>query len=138
MKKFKMPLVWHNCETCPPEEDHNPWLIYTDGDNIYTCEYWKETGFPIAKKILHDFWWADLANTVREFKKPDLSAPTTVHLSPVCSCGYEIKDLKVNQSVDEDGRKYSFPFYPTRCPKCGRWIESMDVKDEYLEAFVNP
>ena len=69
MNKFKMELTWHNCLTHPPKEDYNPWLIYTNGHNIFDCAYCKEDGFPIKEERLHEFWWADLLQTIRETKE---------------------------------------------------------------------
>ena len=47
MDKFKMELTWHNCKTYPPKEIYNPWLIYTDGNNIDSFAYYKKYGFPV-------------------------------------------------------------------------------------------
>lgn len=72
MDKFKMELTWHNCKTRPPKEDYNPWLIYTNGYNIFDCAYCKEDGFQIKDDRLHEFWWADLLQTIhgtKEFKE---------------------------------------------------------------------
>lgn len=66
MDKFKMDLTWHNCKTCPPEEDYNPCIIYTDGDDICSFKYWKKYGFPIAENVLHNYWWTDIRRTIRE------------------------------------------------------------------------
>ena len=66
MDKFKMELTWHNCKTCPPKENYNPWLIYTNGYDIDYCAYYKKYGFPINNGDLHEFWWADISRTVRE------------------------------------------------------------------------
>ena len=135
MKKFKMQLVWHNCETCPPEEDYNECLIYTNGANIYHCEYFKEAGFPIKSEFLHDFWWADLHTTVSEFKKPDPTHTTKVHMLPVCDCGYVVNGLEViNQYGDVFNEEYPV-FSPRLCPKCGRLIESVDISNEFFEVF---
>lgn len=67
MDKFEMKLTWHNCKHHPPKEEYNPWLIYTNGQSIDSLEYYKKYGFPIDENILHNFWWADLSRTVREF-----------------------------------------------------------------------
>lgn len=64
MNKFKMELTWHNCKTCPPEEEWNTCLAYTDGNDIAWCVYNKR--FPIKEDELHKFWWADVRRTVRE------------------------------------------------------------------------
>ena len=66
MDKFKMELTWHNCKTCPPKEEYNPFLIYTNGRYIDYFRYYKRWGFPIAKSELHEYWWADISRTVRE------------------------------------------------------------------------
>jgi hypothetical protein len=66
MEKFKMELTWHNCKTCPPEEDFNSWLVYTNGNHIDYCAYYKKYGFPIDDSRLHEYWWADLRRTVHE------------------------------------------------------------------------
>lgn len=72
MDKFTMELTWHNCKTCPPEEDYNHWLVYTNGRDVGSCSYHKSFGFPISDDMLHDFWWADLSRAVHqsaEFKE---------------------------------------------------------------------
>lgn len=66
MDKFKMELTWHNCKTYPPKEIYNPWLIYTDGNNIDSFAYYKKYGFPVTDDELHKYWWADISRTVRE------------------------------------------------------------------------
>lgn len=35
MSKMKMELVWHNCETCRPEEEYNACLYLTNGDDYF-------------------------------------------------------------------------------------------------------
>lgn len=72
MDKFKMELTWHNCKTYPPKEKYNPWLVYTNGYHTDFCVYDKRYGFPIDEDDLHEYWWADIAQTVRgasEFKE---------------------------------------------------------------------
>lgn len=66
MDKFKMELTWHNCETCPPKEVFNPWLVYTNGYHVSSIAYYKKYGFPVPKDQLHEYWWADISRTVRE------------------------------------------------------------------------
>lgn len=66
MNKFKMELTWHNCKTCPPEEEFNPWLVHTNGYHVGWGAYYKKYGFPIDENELHAYWWADLSRTVRE------------------------------------------------------------------------
>ena len=69
MDKFKIELTWHNCETCPPTENYNPFLIYTNGIETDHCQYYKKWGFPVDKNELHEYWWADIKRTVRESKE---------------------------------------------------------------------
>ena len=69
MEKFKMELTWHNCKTHTPKENHNPWLVYTNGYDIAYGAYDKRYGFPIDKDDLHEYWWADIAQTVRGSSK---------------------------------------------------------------------
>lgn len=77
MDKFKMELTWHNCKTCPPKENYNPWLVFTNGYDIDYCAYYKKYGFPVEQDMLHEFWWADLSRTVREsFKFEEASDDT--------------------------------------------------------------
>ena len=45
MQKFKMELTWHSCETCPPEEDYNPYLLITDGDIVKEVVWRKDRGW---------------------------------------------------------------------------------------------
>ena len=71
MDKFKMELTWHNCKTCPPEEDCNNWIVYTNGRDVGSFAYYKSFGFPIGEDMLHKFWWADISRTVRESDKFD-------------------------------------------------------------------
>lgn len=72
MDKFKMELTWHNCKKCPPSENYNPWLVYTNGNYIGYCEYHKKYGFPFNDDILEKFWWADLRQTVHNTKEFNL------------------------------------------------------------------
>lgn len=74
MDKFKMVLTWHNCETCPPEEDYNDELYVTDGVEVYHVEYSKDRGWwswgfddYFTKEELRECWWADLRRTLCEF-----------------------------------------------------------------------
>ena len=77
--KFKMELTWHSCDTCPPEEDYNPYLLITDGDTVVASVWRKDCGWYIfgkwyvAPKLGGGLcWWADLKQTVRktsEFKR---------------------------------------------------------------------
>ena len=69
MDKFKIDLTWHNCKTCPPKESFNSFLIITNGKHIDYCSYHKNYGFPVSEDELHEYWWADLARTVRESKE---------------------------------------------------------------------
>lgn len=69
MDKFKMELTWHNCKTCPPAENYNPYLIYTNGSTVEACSYYKKYGFPVMDDELDQYWWADLRRTVRECNK---------------------------------------------------------------------
>ena len=69
MDKFKMELTWHNCKTCPPKENYNPCLVYTNGYDIDYCKYYKRYGFLIPEDRLHEFWWADVSRSVRESEK---------------------------------------------------------------------
>lgn len=69
MDKFKMELTWHNCKTCPPEENYNPYLVCTNGSSVEAITYYKKYGFPIADDELHEFWWADLRRTIRNTKE---------------------------------------------------------------------
>ena len=66
--KFKMNLTWHNCETCPPEEDYNSYWFGTNGTVVVPAEYRKGHGFFFQEKLINDddIWWADLEQTVRE------------------------------------------------------------------------
>ena len=71
--KFKMELTWHNCETCPPEEEYNPYLFLTDGRGVIFAEYRKGKGFFFDEKLVvaDSLWWADIEQTVQgceEFK----------------------------------------------------------------------
>lgn len=69
MDKFKMELTWHNCATCPPTESYNPYLVYTDGQTVEACTYYKKYGFPVFESELQYYWWADLRRTVRGCKE---------------------------------------------------------------------
>ena len=78
MDKFKMELTWHNCETHPPKEDFNSYLLVTDGwdikemrwvksDNVFVNKYSEIKG-----ENLVNWWWADMIQTVhktQEFKE---------------------------------------------------------------------
>lgn len=71
-KKFKMPIVWHNCYDCPPEELWNEKLWVTDGKYVFPVTYekscgWynKESGDYLPFELIWQYWWADLEQTVR-------------------------------------------------------------------------
>jgi hypothetical protein len=79
--KFTMPLTWHNCHSCPPEELSNSYLLATDGSYVYSMSWRKGNGYLIATQLgvrgiraseLENWWWADIEQTVKEcleFKK---------------------------------------------------------------------
>lgn len=69
MDKFKMELTWHNCKTCPPEENYNPYLVCTNGDKIEACTYYKKYGFQFIDDNIENYWWADLRRTIRNTKE---------------------------------------------------------------------
>lgn len=73
MDKFKMELTWHNCKTCPPKEVYNECLVITNGHHVDYCSYHQRYGFPVVDEELHEYWWADIARTVRtKFKENNL------------------------------------------------------------------
>lgn len=70
--KFTMELVWHNCKTCPPEEDRNLCLYASNGKSVFRVIYHKDSGWCdiecqeyIPDELLDEFWWADINQTVR-------------------------------------------------------------------------
>jgi hypothetical protein len=77
--KFTMPLTWHNCYDCPPEEHYNDRLWATDGTWVFSVTYqyaygWydKEAGEYLPGGLLWKYYWADPEQTVRgcsEFKE---------------------------------------------------------------------
>ena len=78
MDKFKMELTWHNCKTCPPEEDFNSFLFVTDGLDIQEMRWDRIWGgfrnriLSIRGEDLSKYWWADMVQTVHntnEFKE---------------------------------------------------------------------
>lgn len=79
MDKFTVELTWHNCKTYPPEEDFNDDLYITNGQYVHRVEYSKDEGWYdfrmgdyLPFEFLHEYWWADIAQTVRgasEFKE---------------------------------------------------------------------
>ena len=76
-KKFAMPLIWRNCETCPPEEFENKFLFVTDGELVYCASWHKTKGWTIPFDEFEDealepdklkYWyWADILQTVKEY-----------------------------------------------------------------------
>ena len=76
--KTTMGLVWHNCLTCPPQEEQNMNLVMTDG----TCTVnvaWIHGKFfyeDIPLDVEESFWWADLIRTTTGYfesrNKPSL------------------------------------------------------------------
>ena len=72
MDKFKMELTWHNCKTCPPEEDFNFYLLVTDGWEIQEMCWdrilggFKNKYSSIKGQDLIKYWWADIAQTVHK------------------------------------------------------------------------
>lgn len=74
--KFTMSLVWHNCKTHPPKEKWNNNLYASDGQYVFEAEYdwqygWfdKNAGDYIPFGELHEYWWADLEQTVQTSKE---------------------------------------------------------------------
>ena len=70
MDKMTMELVWHNCETCRPEEEYNECLYLTNGDVIFEATwdngYWLFAGEKYIDDI-RGLWWADIVHTVNNF-----------------------------------------------------------------------
>lgn len=76
--KFTMPLTWHNCYSCPPEEQWNDKLWATDGNRVFPVVYDRENGWYdkeareyLPFELIWKYWWADIEQTVRgcsEFK----------------------------------------------------------------------
>lgn len=70
--KFTMELVWHNCKTYPPEEDHNYCLILSDGEGFWIVEYYAQYGWftkggtYFSETDLENLYWADLLQTIRD------------------------------------------------------------------------
>ena len=74
MNKFVMELVWHNCLNCPPEEIKNDNLFVSNGTYVARVEYDRYDGYDrwwdaylgdyIPSTDLHNYWWADLEQTV--------------------------------------------------------------------------
>ena len=78
MNKFVMELVWHNCETYPPKEDYNDFLIVSDGTDICESRWNKEEGFSCFSKQFgyrplvgnyKTMWWADLKQTIQNIPR---------------------------------------------------------------------
>jgi hypothetical protein len=73
MKKFKMELVWHNCETYPPKEFSNNALIVTNGSDVLGMSWHRAEGYFVAENEcclrrldnLENWWWADIKQTVQ-------------------------------------------------------------------------
>lgn len=72
--KFKIGLVWHNCNTCPPEEEYNECLLVTDGDFVtivlYDSGKWYDMDDNNLAMLydLNKLWWADIEQTVHGTK----------------------------------------------------------------------
>lgn len=68
--KFTMELVWHNCITCPPTENHN-YFIMSNGDDWWPVEYWAGSGWflysglQFSKDELSKLYWADISQTAK-------------------------------------------------------------------------
>ena len=77
MNKVTMELVWHDCVTCPPEEESNENLIMTDGKSVWNAEYERIDGdgewFKDGTHSINvnrpgkKYWWADLLQTTKGF-----------------------------------------------------------------------
>lgn len=70
--KFTMPLTWHNCQSCPPEEQWNDNLYVSDGKYVFKAEYSKENGwynktdcYYLYPELIWLYYWADIEQTVR-------------------------------------------------------------------------
>ena len=69
MDKIKMELTWHNCKTCPPQEDFNSYLLVTDGWDIKEmrwCGCFRNRISVIKEQDLDKYWWADIIQTVHK------------------------------------------------------------------------
>ena len=75
MDKFKMELTWHNCSTCPPEEDFNCDLFFTNGAGVMHGWYNIYCGYNFygvddedqpQEYHLPNLWWADIRRTLTE------------------------------------------------------------------------
>lgn len=73
MDKFKMELTWHNCATCPPEEDFNHDLFFTNGTGVMHGWYSIYCGYNLhgvdkedqpQEYHLPNLWWADITRTL--------------------------------------------------------------------------
>ena len=74
MNKFTMELVWHNCETNPPKESDNDFLIATNGIDVCEAVWHSPYGFrirsnPVGKwsglyEDIDKWYWADIRLTV--------------------------------------------------------------------------
>ncbi len=69
--KFTISLTWHNCFTYPPEEHWNNNLYISNGQYVSHAKYdarygWFDcsAGDYVAFELLHEFYWADLEQTV--------------------------------------------------------------------------
>lgn len=68
MNKFTTEVVWHRCNSYPPEEGYNPKVYLTDGSKIFVAEYIKKMGFCIDNVWIDadKYWWADLLQIVNK------------------------------------------------------------------------
>ena len=78
MKKFIMELIWHNCQTNPPQEDKNNNLYISNGNFVHKVLYNKDFGWCdwnmgviIPNERLSEYWWADIEQTARGCRQFD-------------------------------------------------------------------
>lgn len=79
LPKIEMRLIWHNCKTCPPEEECNERLYLWNGERVVQAEWCHNSwlyddglAFAVVKpEEAEHMWWADLDQTTGEFFKEE-------------------------------------------------------------------
>ena len=95
--KFIMNLVWHNCKTHPPKEEYKDFLYATNGKYLFEVAWnrnegwtYKKYDWQIPSDELHEYWWADIDQTIQATKEfvPVVCEPEA-DSSGKCGCYHE-------------------------------------------------
>lgn len=69
--------------------------------------------------------------------KEECNEDVLLEMLPVCKCKNVIEKIEVVNDVTRDGNVVTSTFHlsPRRCPKCGRHIKGITIKDNFFGLF---